>query len=127
VKKSSFILGVLCIGLLVSAGGAMAANDPEPPSSAISPDNPIRWIREIQLRPPLPSTEDMDDQPMPVGPPTGTLYPPRLAGEVTAKTGPSSGTGYSYGGALVAARGGSVYSQKQVADRQIDRLIRRLD
>jgi hypothetical protein len=106
----------------------MAANDPEPPSSTITPDNPARWIREIQLRPPLPMMEEMGDQPMPMDPPTGSLFPARvLSGETAVKTGPSSGTGYSYGGALVGTRGGSLYSQKQVADRQIDRLIRRLD
>ena len=62
--------------------------------------------------------------PSPVEPQSAASRPISLKGPVTMAD-PS--TGSSFGSALVAPRGGAMSSPRQRADREIRRLIRRLD
>ena len=123
MKRTFRTSAVLCVGFLVAAG-SMAASNPYVSSTINSAPTPTREIRDIALNP--------------------TQSPPLSGGvrlpSIVTTTGPLMVTSYnvnvgwfessrseSTGGALTMMRGGgSVYSPKQVADRQIKRLIRRL-
>ena len=117
--RSSRILFALAVGVLLASAGALALGD-NPPVSRIHTAAPNTGMQELQQTRP----GDAGIAPIPL-PPEIPLVPPDIV--------PAAALGLrgtlefgSFGGALVAPRGGSISSSHRNATREINKLIRDL-
>jgi len=117
------MLTLLAIGVLLPCGSAAAEHEGSSPiqtfvKAADDPMGIVKFARKFEvvdgLRPPMP---------VPVEPALA-LDRDALAGPVAMTDGELSS---GLGSALVAPRGAATCSPRQIADREIRKLIRRLD
>lgn len=124
MKKTLIALGVT-LALVVSIGGALAEEgDDSRPTAILDPNNQFTGVLKLALKHEVAEQKDDDPMPAPI------LAPPKLTA-TAAKAGPVGSATRSetpsFGGAIVTPRGGAMSTPKQLADRQINRLIRRLN
>ena len=109
MKRTHFVLIALGVGLLVAP---VWAEEPEP-ITLDSPDGLKQGVRLAKNFPDL--TLELPPDPI------------KIIRVPSAIRGPMDGSRPSIGGAIRMRGGGHLLSAKQQADRQIHRLIRRLD
>jgi hypothetical protein len=114
------LLFLLCA--LATAGQADDMIEPEQTAVLERAANPLGVIKFAQ-KPPTREASPVP-LPVPVDPESTGILATSLKGPVAA---PDGGLGAFYGSALVRPRGGTFSSPRQQADREIRRLISRLD
>lgn len=123
MRTPVYVLTLLVVGLFLACGSAAAAQEGSNPIQACfkSADGPmgiVKFARKFEVadgqRPPMPVPVD----------PALTLSRDALSGPVAMTDGNLSS---GLGSALVAPRGAAASSPRQIADREIRKLIRRLD
>jgi hypothetical protein len=121
IVRGKRILGVVAVVLLASFVGVLAAdaiNTPRvPPRSG--------WYNRSSV---VPQVERSMVMPRPADPASPNGIPMAKSGPVSqVSTESAKGGTPSAGGALMTPRGGAMYTPKMRADREIKRLISRLD
>ncbi len=123
MRKNLFVIGIVAIALLVGCTGAFAEGARD---QVWGVNFPNVGEGELYSRASLLKKPDLGPVPLPVpqepAPPAVTIKGPTIP---TAGVGSSNPTGF--GSALMTPRGAAMSSPKQLADRQIRRVIKRLD
>lgn len=123
MRKSVRLLAFLAAGLLLAGGVATAEHEGTSPvqifvKAADHPSGVVKFARKFEV-------VDGTAPPMPVPiEPTSMLQRDALSGPVSMSDGDLS---TAMGSVLLAPRGGALSSPRQIADREIRKLIRRLD
>lgn len=122
MRNASKSLLLLAVFVVVSLGWASDLTQPEETGLLERAGSPVGIVKFAQKNPVR--ITGPGPLPVPVEPESAGTFSASVKGPVALQ---GSALGASYGSALVRPRGGAFSSPRQQADREIRRLIRRLD